>query len=751
MRGNDKGPHQISNVEKDSPAFYAGLRNDDLILKVNDLNVVGERYNKTVALIKNESEKGRLKLEVIDVQSCSNEIRNVSLTPQSGYSTLNKPVKPSKSGSIDNLRSITAEIIASGSGRDTFRSVSQLPTDRPRADNDNRKPRPASASDIDRVPQLTNSTVRSNASYGSAATFSSEIRPSNIGSTRSVSSNIGGYRPKFKRCNVQLLPDFNGYGFAINSKIKPKFMIYSVDQNSPAYKANLRETDVIVQIDNKNIRKIKFDKVKQILSESQKKGQVEILAIDQEGYKYYKDRKKRFSSKKLVTADNTEPYFTVTGQIDSNKTRERTLSSDFEGDSSKVTSLNQPTSASSSRVQITVPQVNPTTETEEETGTVLDNFDIIACTIIRDGDKPLGLSLSTAVNRSQSTVSRASSANSRKEDDVILPIITSVDAGSAADRSGLRANDLILEINGRSTTGQTNNTVGKWIKSSGDQIEFLVSREKVLTIVSNDNDVIIRENAKMIANEAMEKARIIASNEAATTHLSRRESAALSNRSGNLSQQGSPQVIHSEVRMSSSRLQQDLPRDEIKVESSPKQRPRNQSEPSVLTNKNEDNSFSEPHKSGPTSTPLSQRSKSSFNLPRDAPIPRLCRVRAYEEQLGFTVAGSKTNRGVFKVNDVTPNSPAAHSGLINDDQIIEISGVNVTSMTYNEVIDYIKERKQEDDLQLLVADKPTVLWYAAKKIPISSQIVPKMQYIETLLKEELQADLTEQNSDSKSF
>jgi len=441
-------------------------------------------------------------------------------------------------------------------------------------------------------------------------------------------------------------------------------------------------------------------------------------------------------------------FRSVTGQIDSNKTRERTLSSDFEGDSSKVTSLNQPTSASSSRVQITVPQVNPTTETEEETGTVLDNFDIIACTIIRDSDKPLGLSLSTAVNRSQSTVSRASSANSRKEEDVILPIITSVDAGSAADRSGLRANDLILEINGRSTTGQTNNTVGKWIKSSGDQIEFLVSREKVLTIVSNDNDVIIRENAKMIANEAMEKARIIASNEAATTHLSRRESAALSNRSGNLSQQGSPQVIHSEVRMSSSRLQQDLPRDEIKVEPSPKQRPRNQSEPSVLTNKNEDNSFSEPHKSGPTSTPLSQRSKSSFNLPRDAPIPRLCRVRAYEEQLGFTVAGSKTNRGVFKVNDVTPNSPAAHSGLINDDQIIEISGVNVTSMTYNEVIDYIKERKQEDDLQLLVADKPTVLWYAAKKIPISSQIVPKMQYIETLLKEELQADLTEQNSDN---
>lgn len=159
------------------------------------------------------------------------------------------------------------------------------------------------------------------------------VRPSNIGSTRSVSSNIGGtYKPKFKRCDVQILPDFKGFGFAINSKIKPKFMIYSVDQNSPAYKANLRETDVIVQIDGKNIRKLKFDKVKQLLSDSQKKGRVEILAIDKEGYKYYKERKKKFSSKKLVTEDNTEPFYTITtssGISESDRTRERNLSSDI--------------------------------------------------------------------------------------------------------------------------------------------------------------------------------------------------------------------------------------------------------------------------------------------------------------------------------------------------------------------------------------------------------------------------------------
>jgi len=313
-----------------------------------------------------------------------------------------------------------------------------------------------------------------------------------------------------------------------------------------------------------------------------------------------------------------------------------------------------------------------------------------------------------------------------------------------------------LEINGRSTTGQTNNTVGKWIRSSGEQIEFLVSREKVLTFVSNDPDVIIRENARKIAEEALQAARLKVTQNADTDtssqRLSRRDSAALSNRSAQ-SPKESPKIVHTEVRLSSSRLQQDIPKDEVNVgESSPKTqiRPRNQSEPTVLSQTDEPSANQ--LKPGPTSSPLSKRSASSFHLPRDAPIPRLCRVRAYEDQLGFIVAGSKQHRGVFRINDVKPNSPAAHSGLLNDDYLIEISGVNVESMTYNEVIDYINERKQEDDLQLLVADKATIQWYKAKKIPISSQIVPKMQYIETLLKEELQADLSEQsNSESKSY
>ena len=149
-----------------------------------------------------------------------------------------------------------------------------------------------------------------------------------------------------------------------------------------------------------------------------------------------------------------------------------------------------------------------------------------------------------------------------------------------------------------------------------------------------------------------------------STHLSRKDSMTLRRPSAASTQQQQPQYatittatsgnqvleIH---QMSSSKLQQDPVTN------------RNQSEPAPLKPAivSSSSSFSINSSTGgmqdqpltstspiyQTASLVKQRSQSSFTLPRDAPIPRLCRVRAYEEQLGFTVAGSKANRGVFKV------------------------------------------------------------------------------------------------------
>ena len=335
MRSNDKGPHQISQVEIDSPAMIAGLRADDLILRVNESSVLGERYSKTVTLIKNESQSGRLKLDVISVEECPLAIRNIPLakphTPtQTGTLTSQASLasngssgskKISKKGSIENLKEITKEAMH----QPQQRPVSADPTSL------NQQRRPLSMNDIDRVslsnaagsiiPTPSGPTVPGGTVKSTSASMQSAKSMGNLSTSKQQEP-----KPKFKRCLVILPPlpaaseedsssaPVKGYGFTLNSKVKPKYMIFSVDPQSVSYAANLRATDVIVEIDKKNIRRLKFDQVKQMIIDSQKnRRQVEILAISKEGYMYYKERRKRFSSRKLVTTENTEPYSSLIG------------------------------------------------------------------------------------------------------------------------------------------------------------------------------------------------------------------------------------------------------------------------------------------------------------------------------------------------------------------------------------------------------------------------------------------------------
>jgi hypothetical protein len=315
IRPSPKGPHQISSVEENSPGHLGGLRQDDLILKVNDQNVVGQRFSKTAALIKNESEKGRIKLEVVEPALCPDDIRNTTLVgaaePASAQSTLRAP--SSRADSIQNLKNITAEALVTGSGSSSVRLPDTADRNRGVSVDTGLRQRPQSMSNIDRIQQNSSTVRSSNSFYSSTTGLSANNGLQSARSMGNLAPTDPNYRPKFKRCTITLIPEFPGLGFTLNSKIKPKYMIYSVDPNSPAYAGNLRTNDIIVEIDRKNIRKLKFDKVRQMLSEIQKKGQVEILAIDLDGYKWFKKRRQRFSSTRLVTQDNTEPYSTYDG------------------------------------------------------------------------------------------------------------------------------------------------------------------------------------------------------------------------------------------------------------------------------------------------------------------------------------------------------------------------------------------------------------------------------------------------------
>jgi C-terminal processing protease CtpA/Prc len=331
IRPSERGPHQVSNVEVGSPGHVAGLLADDLILRVNDTYVVGQRFSKTAALIKNESEKGRIRLEVIEPHLCPEDIRATSLFEPTTSSASGTVRSSHQKDNIVNLKQITAEALAVAGNSSTLpagASARGLSVDTG-SDRLRGQQRPQSMTDIDRIHQQqqqqlqqNSSTVRSNASF-----YSSQNEPSTrqgVQSARSV-GNLStlnqqnqqqqqAYKPKFKRCVIQLIPEFQGLGFTLNSKIKPKYMIYSVDPNSPAHAANLRTNDIIVEIDRKNIRRVKFDKVRAMLSDVQRSNrQVEILAIDKEGYDFFKKKKKNFSSKKLVQPELTEEFSTHEG------------------------------------------------------------------------------------------------------------------------------------------------------------------------------------------------------------------------------------------------------------------------------------------------------------------------------------------------------------------------------------------------------------------------------------------------------
>ena len=126
-------------------------------------------------------------------------------------------------------------------------------------------------------------------------------------------------------------------------------------------------------------------------------------------------------------------------------------------------------------------------------------------------------------------------------------------------------------------------------------------------------------------------------------------------------------------------------------------------------------------------------------FPIDEPIPTLCRIPFLEENMNFSVSGLNNKGSDFKINYASSNSLVFNSGLQNDDYLSEICGENIKNMDYEELIKFIMLKKNEDDLQMLVANRVTIEWYKARTIPIFSRYLPKIKYIELLYNQEILA------------
>ena len=67
MKKSKNPPHEIANISPNSPAAISGLENGDLLLKINGVAVVNEKYPQVVLLVKNgiNGVNGLTRLEVI--------------------------------------------------------------------------------------------------------------------------------------------------------------------------------------------------------------------------------------------------------------------------------------------------------------------------------------------------------------------------------------------------------------------------------------------------------------------------------------------------------------------------------------------------------------------------------------------------------------------------------------------------------------------------------------------------------------
>lgn len=121
--------------------------------------------------------------------------------------------------------------------------------------------------------------------------------------------------PKFKRCNLELIEGFKGFGFTINSKMTPKLTIFDVEPGSPAQLAGIKKNDVLVEVNKKNVRRTAFEKVRMMMQEASKKGEVELLVISEEGYRWFKAKKKRFSKANKFTNENNVELYSSTRNL----------------------------------------------------------------------------------------------------------------------------------------------------------------------------------------------------------------------------------------------------------------------------------------------------------------------------------------------------------------------------------------------------------------------------------------------------
>ncbi|UJR14959.1 hypothetical protein I4U23_001938 [Adineta vaga] len=271
--------HIIRNVKPESPAARAGLHNEDRLIEVNDENITNRPHRDVVALIKNASNNGVVRL----------------LISPSNIKPLNKPSSRG-SAKTKSLPSLNDErMYYDGNNFDQYTS-SWSPYD----GSFGTQQQPSTIVKYQSTPRLDNVGLTS-AGYPdrpySAHGFDTYQRQQN----RSALLTSQPYLPTdpwprkifrdFCKCVLVRDPSFHGCGFRMIEKDNYDTpIVVEVRPNSPAKRSGLTEGDQIIYIETRNVQAIRsFDEMTLLIQRTfEEVGQVTLVTLTGPGYQVLK-------------------------------------------------------------------------------------------------------------------------------------------------------------------------------------------------------------------------------------------------------------------------------------------------------------------------------------------------------------------------------------------------------------------------------------------------------------------------------
>ncbi|CAF1169404.1 unnamed protein product, partial [Didymodactylos carnosus] len=237
-------PHQINQVERNSPADRQGLRKGDYILRVNNQDVEHLNQQEFMDLMKSVTGNNNriynpdlLTLDVMDEET----YRFIRRTPQ-------QIVGRTPPISTYNLPATSSSMLSD-----------RTPT---------------------RVPLLNN-----NSDY---VTTSSPYMNDDIPQEQ---------YPKLRQCHIRPWPHYQQLGFSLTQS-DGGYTIHQLRLDSPAAHTGIRNNDHLIEVNNVNIENTSYSHVLNLIDTSYNRdGELNLLVIDDEGYQWYKQNRLKFDPK----------------------------------------------------------------------------------------------------------------------------------------------------------------------------------------------------------------------------------------------------------------------------------------------------------------------------------------------------------------------------------------------------------------------------------------------------------------------